>query len=279
MSRKSVLVAIPAKKEMSPALWESMHQFANLMVRNNPGFNVELCVFTELFAKTPGERSIFDRPAQARNALIEKHLKPHHDYVFWVDADLMWYTPDSILRLASINPDGVTAPLVLIEKTGKPQDNWFYDVAAFVEKGQPVYRDGPHFGNVLHKAPYFVSTDDVIDCESVGCCYLIPASVHRTGVQFYPTPFTDHFPVIRKAIEMGMRVCTARHVIFYHAYLPKYGEAWHSEPMEIWKDFPIESYGLTVREGIRPDAGPEKKASVPQPPAKRLVPQRRPGRR
>jgi len=263
VANKSVLVAIPCKPEMHPDLKTSMHRFANAMVNNNPGYNVEICVFPDKVEKTPGEISIFDRPAKARNLLIQKHLKDHHDYVFWVDSDLMWYTSDTILRLAAINPDGVTAPLVLIENTGAKQDNWFYDVAAFVEKGQPVYKEGPHFGNVAHAPPYFKSTDDVVDCLSVGCCYLIPASVHRTGVEFYPTPFTDHFPVITKAREMGMRICVARHVLSYHAYLPKYKEAWHSEPMHRWVDFDFDKYGLTVTAGIRPDAGPE--APPPRP--------------
>lgn len=253
---KNVLVAIPVKAEMHPALRSRMQALSATLVNNNPGYNAEICIFADQVSQTPGQRSIFDRPAQARNLLIEKHLKPHHDYVLWIDSDLVSYTPDMIMRLVATNPDGVTAPLPLIEATGNQQDHWFYDVAAFVEKDQPVYRDGPHFGNVAHAPPYFKNPAQVVDLLSCGCAYIAPASLHRSGVQFEPTPFTDHFPLMAEATRQGMRICCPRFVIVEHAYLPKYKEAWHSEPMEIWKDFDFSKYGLLTCDGVRPDAGP-----------------------
>lgn len=258
---KKVLVAIPCKPQMHPTLKQKMESFSGDLVHNNPGFHVEVIVFSEKVERDPRVQSIYAHVAKARNIMVERFIAHRRDldYVFWIDADLVFYTPDVILRLHAINPDGVTAPLVLVENAGKPSDSIFYDVAAFVESGQPVYHKGPHYGNVAHAPPYFDSTANVVDCDCVGCCYLLPAHIQRQAPPFAPTPFTDHFPVVHYAKEQGLRVCCARNVIAYHAYLPNYGENWHAEPMEPWATWPVGDY-FKVRDGVRPDSKPPRPA-------------------
>lgn len=247
----NVLAAIPIKRGMHPHLLAAMERCSAAMVGANGDFAIELCRFDEPIPADPNNRSIFDRPARARNLLIERHLKPHHDFVFWMDADIVEYPPHIVWALARANPGGVTAPLVLIEPFGQSSDGLFYDVAAFIESGRPVYSAGPHFGNVRHEPPFFHSAAEVVECDSVGCSFLIPADVHRSGVLFEPTPFTDHFPIMVQAKKMGLRIACARTVVAYHACLPKYGERWHSEPMDQWADFDFTKYGLTTA-GRRP---------------------------
>lgn len=255
MTYANVLIAIPSKQTMHKELQRKRDDALRRLLANNPGVDMEPCIFTDMFAKG---RSIFTAVAAARNALIDKHLRPEHTHVLWVDADLVDYPPDMIVRLLAVaqgawRPERtVVAPLVLVERR-----DIFYDVAAFVEHDQPVYAQEPHFGNVLHKPPYFASPADVIECDSVGCCFLAPAWVHRNGSRFAATPFTDHFPVIRQARDEGARVYCARFVVAYHADLPRYGEGWHSEDMFQWYDWMRDEtrHGFQIRGGRRPDAG------------------------
>ena len=47
----------------------------------------------------------------------DRYLRPEHEYVIWLDADVVKYPSDLILRLYETNPHGVSAPLVLIENS------------------------------------------------------------------------------------------------------------------------------------------------------------------
>ena len=49
--------------------------------------------------------------------LCGRYLRPEHEYVIWLDADVVKYPSDLILRLYETNPHGVSAPLVLIESS------------------------------------------------------------------------------------------------------------------------------------------------------------------
>ncbi len=65
-----------------------------------------------------------------RQALVEEHLG-EHDYVLWIDADVVDYPPDLPSRLIERDPLGISAPLVLAAGGG----GRFYDTAGFVEEG------------------------------------------------------------------------------------------------------------------------------------------------
>ena len=54
----------------------------------------------------------------------------------------------------------------------------------------------------------------------------------------FPTAFTEHFPIVHHAkYVLGMEVLTNMAIVAEHAYLPKYGLEWHSEPMSIWDEW------------------------------------------
>ena len=58
--------------------------------------------------------------ATLRNRLIHKFLIPAvHEWVLWMDADVTQYPPNLVQLLHTANPTGVTAPLVLIQSTGR----------------------------------------------------------------------------------------------------------------------------------------------------------------
>ena len=53
--------------------------------------------------------------ATIRNIVIHEYLRPEHEYVLWLDADVVRYPADLVRRLYETNPTGVSAPLVVIE--------------------------------------------------------------------------------------------------------------------------------------------------------------------
>jgi hypothetical protein len=47
--------------------------------------------------------------------LREIDVDRNFDYVMWLDSDLVSFPPDLATHLIRVNPEGITAPLVLIE--------------------------------------------------------------------------------------------------------------------------------------------------------------------
>ena len=230
-----VLVALPYNDDMPCVLKQRMFKALRGLECNNPGFNLEPALYDKPYennmnaneARQSGRTVL----AHIRNTVIKHFLKPHHHFVLWMDADVMSYPPNLIQQLNAANPAGISAPLVLIENT-----NEFYDRAAFMAVGHKISADPAFPGffpaicttqsnpvchdylNARTKSPA------VIDCESVGTTYLIPAQAyhdnsvaanvsigndrqgktHMATVEFprpdhFPTAFTEHFPVIHYA--------------------------------------------------------------------------------
>lgn len=224
----NLLVAIPVRYGTPQALFvQAMELYRALLDHqaNRELFNVTLAVhFDDWHARKPAGASPFWPHAQARNELLDRHLRAPHDLVFWVDVDIMDYPADLPARLWQANPGGVTAPLVL------HQNSRFYDVRAFVQPGgQCVYP----------KPPYFAHDGELVEMWSVGSCYIIPAAVYRVaryeglpaGDGFDPrlatTGHIEHWPVMVAARELGYPVRCLTTATAYHADLPSYGEAWH----------------------------------------------------
>lgn len=224
----NLLIAIPMKDTLSPSLKDRMGELVKGLLENpanNHVFDMELALYVDVGAPTPVDAGKWYSQARARNKLIETYLLPEHDLVMWIDADMVEYPADMPARLWSANPDGVTAPMVLVEGTSQ-----FYDTLGFIRDGCRV-RAYP---------PYWPENGELVDLDSVGCTYLIPAEVHRRQrfdslpvdkLEDHPsvwqTGHTDHWPVMREARRMGMRVACLTSVTAYHADLPKYGERWH----------------------------------------------------
>lgn len=116
--------------------------------------------------------------------------------------------------LHSRNPGGVSAPVVLLDH----HPERFYDVAGFVEGGRWA-RLTP---------PWFDQPGPVFDLDGVGCLYLVPAEVYRTGGRHVSVPgYTDHLAVCAHARRLGMPVRAYADLRVYHAYLPDFGEPFH----------------------------------------------------
>lgn len=277
----NVLVALPYDNRMKPALVQLMFQNLVAMECANPGFNLHLALYDKPFNNSMNAKKtkLSGRTilATIRNIVIAEYLESFHDYVLWLDADVVKYPKNLVQQLFDTDPDGVVAPLVLIESSdaewyhhqvcnqpkcphgtvcGRPhceRAKMFYDRAAFITSGANITDHEAFPGNALPWPPYLgrgAWRTHTVVCESVGTVYMLPARVYRTGPdQFepslirkppphFPTAFTEHFPIIHFAkYVLGMQVLTNMTIEAEHAYLPKYGLEWHSEPMSIWDEW------------------------------------------
>ena len=227
---KNLLIACTMRRDLHPALRATCRALLKQMRQCRPSldrFEMETAVRIDDPQPAPDDAGRFWQQARARNALLAEHLKPHHDLVLWVDADLVVYPASLPAELHDANPGGVTAPMVLIQGTAR-----FYDTLGFVQEGQVA----------LANEPYFFSANGsrLVELDSVGCVYLIPADILRQTpyASLPPRPddhqsifraggHTDHWPVMQAAKRAGLRVAALRTAVAYHANLPLYGEPWH----------------------------------------------------
>lgn len=227
MSKPVLLIAVPVRGSLHPALKARACELASAVMddaRNQALFEMRLG-WQEDDGPPEPQPGRWGRIAWARNALLAAHMGADVDYVLMVDADIVDYPPDLPAQLYEANPDGVTAPLVLIEHSSQ-----FYDTLGFVEDGR----------RARFLPPYFHGEGELVELDSVGCIYLIPARVLREAAYhsapvdrerdhqtIWATGHTDHWPVMQQARAMGLRACCLRAAVARHARLTDYGEGWH----------------------------------------------------
>lgn len=158
--------------------------------------------------------------SKIRNALLDAYLRPEHTCVLWVDADIR-FDVEVVMSMISC-PNDVVAPMVLMEskdEKGKFEGKErFYDLKGFVEEG----RETPMY------PPFFKAVGPMVDLDSVGAFYMVPADVFRAGARYKASQgYTEHYAVCEFAKKMGRRVVCDTRLKVYHAYLPEYGEPVH----------------------------------------------------
>ncbi|KAI8353665.1 hypothetical protein EDC96DRAFT_447188 [Choanephora cucurbitarum] len=171
--------------------------------------------------------------ARSRNYLLTTALKEEHDWVLWLDVDIVQF-PTSILKdLQKLDVD-VVVPNCLKETDdgsfwGYDQNNWQEteesialqesldaDVVLLqgyeqLETKRLAMVDMPTHGNPLDKVPL----------DGVGATFtLVKANVHREGVIFPPFPYkhqveTEGFAKMAKTMGFGVYGLPA--YLIYHA--------------------------------------------------------------
>jgi len=160
----------------------------------------------------PDHKSVYMRHATVRNYMLDRYLKPEHEYVLWIDSDLIDYPADLPHTLMEYGERAIVAPFAMLDKW----PHRFYDIGGFIEKGSRA-RMWP---------PYFNQDGAAITLDSVGCCYLAPAQLYHEGVRYSPPPtdyYVEHWSVMREARQRGYKVMALRDVRVTHAWLPDYG--------------------------------------------------------
>jgi hypothetical protein len=216
-----VLVPMIYKPDLHQDLKNSMTDNLHRLIHANPMFDIDVVSDNTKFQSLPGDR-IWGKVGRARNAIIQKHLRPYHSYVLWIDADIVAYPADILQQLYHANPQGVTAPAVMIE-----DDRIFYDWAAFVQadaENNPItVKPEPPF----YPYPDKIKPDGSLEMLGVGSMYLMPAWVYNKGIWHDDTPWTDHYPICEAVIAAGQKVICLTKLRVDHAELPRYGEVWH----------------------------------------------------
>jgi GT2 family glycosyltransferase len=216
----TVLLAVPARKTTPESLLERHAALVQTLVY--PGVEWRLYLNEQM-----PMRERYGPNAVARNELIERYLKDHHDWVMWLDVDIVeapWNLIQRLVHIAKQNEPAIVAPMVYVEmvrpgKIGFENGGWFYDTGGF----QTI--DG-RFADASEGVP---GNSKLVEMRSVGCVYLAPADVYRQGARYRPRTATEveHLSFCEQARQLGTRVLATREIEVRHAYLPNYGERWH----------------------------------------------------
>lgn len=227
----TILILQPIRPSNPPALRAIADALLARLEGANGGMTFDICQDDTLMPAPPVlHPSLYLRHAVVRNYMLERYLRPHHTHVLWIDSDLIDYPADLPMLLmgaaarlnegvayaeswqALTSSQLIVAPFAMLDKW----PNRFYDIGGFIEMGSRA-RMWP---------PYFDQDGDVIELDSVGCCYLAPAGLYRDGVRYSPPPtdyYVEHWSVMQAAKRRGYRVCALRDVQVIHAWLPDYG--------------------------------------------------------
>jgi hypothetical protein len=207
----NILILQPIRPSNPPALRTIADALLARLEGANPGMTFDICQ-DDSALDIPLHPSLYMRHATVRNYMLDRYLKAEHDAVLWIDSDLIDYPADLPTRLAAYGDRTIVAPIAILDKWQRR----FYDIGGFIEQGNRA-RMWP---------PWFQQQGEVIELDSVGCCYLVPAQLYRGGVRYSPPPtdyYVEHWSVMRQAKALGYRVCALTTVRVVHAWLPDFG--------------------------------------------------------
>lgn len=224
-----ILIATPARLSTPRALL-SMNQRVAHSFASTADYECQLYLNEQPFSTRKYEPN-----ARARNELIERFLRPWHEYVLWLDVDII-HAPENLVEvlLGVIerrgNGNAIAAPMVWVERVGEgaasiPVGGWFYDTGGFQQMD----------GKFADFEKGIAGDGDEVEMLSVGCVYLAPAHLYRPGpdgrpgLRYRPEGGeVEHLSFMRDARAAGTSVWSTRRANVIHAYLPKWGEGWHS---------------------------------------------------
>lgn len=209
-----ILVTTPYRASAHPELLRQWRTSADRLMRLASDHQITAYMHLDAGGPVDGSWGRFSAHARARNGLLDAIDVAAYDYLYWVDSDIVRWPTGLLSYALADNPDGVTSCAVTLDRNG----NRFYDIWGFLEDGRPA-RLFP---------PWFDQANRLVELDSVGCCYIIPAAVYAAGARYADTPgATEHFSVCQDAWRQDRRVVANLGIRATHAYLPDYGEALH----------------------------------------------------
>ena len=239
MSR--ILLISPVRPSLHPELQKALWNNMQATIGSNPEHELGFLIDYTKITSDPTDRTPWSKVTRIRNKILDYIDISAWDHLLWIDADVVIWPANMPTKLLGANPYGVSMPMVLIEGS-----NRFYDVSACIMRGtedvEPRNRKRIKGRNVHDEPPYFFSLDgqpynpinkresnrSIVEMDCVGTITLVNTDIYRTGVRYEDHPvFTDHYPICKKAREIGRLVTMTTSIKAYHADLPKYGEKWH----------------------------------------------------
>jgi len=216
----NILVLVPMKKNMHEELKRINFNIILTMIASTSHNCSVVIEHSGSDAGLPPHPARASHVGRIRYDMIAKHLHAH-DYVFWLDADIVSVNPPKLLEYLVNLSEGthITAPAVMLQNK-----NCWYDTAGFIHNEKRGKRTPPYWEGIQ-------ATKGVVELNgSVGCVYLVPSKYYtKTDSDFVvENPlFTEHYPVCSYARTQGAKLLVNLDLEVHHAWLPQYGEAWH----------------------------------------------------
>src|SRR6266581_1408402 len=98
----SVLILVPVKPQMNRILQLRLRANLRLIEQYNPSLRMSVCIAEEPEPKLAGDATPWSRVTRVRNRMLAKVPWREHDYVMWLDADLVEFPPDLPTRLVNL---------------------------------------------------------------------------------------------------------------------------------------------------------------------------------
>lgn len=211
----NILVLIPVKRNLHPKL--QLRCFHNVV-------HLQTCLQGQadirLDFRGPGDAMVTDfrsmgrieNLCDVRQGMVDDYLKPEHEHVVMVDADVD-YMPRQVMELLRTSKTDIVAPAVMGE--GEHGKYW-YDTWAFIDEDGMFVQPIP---------PHFKAQGRVVSMSCVGTMYVVPADLFREGAKYCPVKgFPDHLSVCAFARGRGRKVLCNQDVVVRHPRLADYGE-------------------------------------------------------
>ena len=256
--KPKVLIMIAYLETQNPLFIEKMLYHIRKVKEINSLIDIDFALDNERISKEPGDYTPWSRVKRIRNLMIEKYPIKNYDYLYIIDSDIIDYPHNFLTRAIGLNPEGITAPVALIQNSVV-----FYDWCGYQKKGATnlygEYRSeilikGSQKRNFNLQPPYVEDSNRLVEIDCVGCTYVVPVKVfsqtygnmqqelletfeiakvqnHKIKeniVQYEDHPsFTDHYTICAATRANSGKIIMDRGSVAYHADLPIYGEAWH----------------------------------------------------
>lgn len=256
--KPKVLVHIAYLENQEPHLLQKMLFHAYNLQAHNPLLDINLYFENDRVNKEVKDYTPWSRVKRIRNIMLSRTNLNDYDYLYVIDSDIVSYPYDFVSRAIGLNPNGITAPVMLIENS-----NVFYDWCGYQKKNhtsiKSEFRDcimdkSCAKRNFSLQPPYVNDDSRLVEIDCVGCTYVVPTKVFKEGygnlknellevfklakvsnhkineniVQYEDHPtFTDHYTICAALRSQGGKVYMDRGSVAYHADLPIYGENWH----------------------------------------------------
>lgn len=256
--KPKVLIMIAYLETQNDYFLEKMMYHIHRVKNTNTNLDIDFALDNDRIDKEPSDYTPWSRVKRIRNLMINKYAIEKYDYLYIIDSDMIDYPHDFLSRAIGLNPNGITAPIALIQNSIT-----FYDWCGYQKKGATSL-NSPYRNNILQLSvphrnfallpPYVDDKSRLVEIDCVGCTYVVPAKVfsqtygdlqnelievfkianvtnHKIKeniVQYEDHPsFTDHYTICAAVRANGGKIYMDRGSAAYHADLPLFGENWH----------------------------------------------------
>jgi hypothetical protein len=257
LNRKpKVLIMVPYLESQNLYFLEKMMYHINKVKEVNINIDIDLALDNEQIKTENSDYTPWSKVKRIRNIMINKYPIHNYDYLYLIDSDILDYPHNFISRAIGLNPDGITAPLVLVQNT-----SLFYDIAGFQLKNTTSLTKNDILNcnykkiSINYQPPYVKNDNSrLVEVDCVGSTYVVPTYVFNLNygdeqqnlldvfnlfnvtnhtilenkIQYEDHPFyTDHYTLCSALKSNGGKILLDNGSVAYHADLQIYGEKWH----------------------------------------------------